>query len=274
MTVHLGQRQTTIRQGAGWLLIMVAALVAFELFNFSTTEYALGTFFAGHTALGMASWATVLSIAFCGLDFAGLSRLFTQSADWRKEPKEIWLLTLAWLLGAAMNAAMTWWAVTTALTENAFLGNELVSREQIIRIVPVAVAILVWLTRVTLIGSIATSGDHFINRALSASGTGKQSTPAFTDKRPDQLSSSHPFPLPESSSTPRYSASASSGAQRASRRASSTRSYSSQQSLRYDRPRASEPVSRVQANTRTATKSSANSTSVPGQRELTYVDLD
>ena len=169
MTIHFGRHHLTVRRGLAWFLIMIGALVAFELFNFSTTEYALNSFFGPHDALGLASWATILSIAFCGIDFAGLSRLFTTASEWRREPREVWFLTLAWLLGAGMNAIMTWWAVATALSENPALGNELVSRQQILQIVPVFVALLVWLTRVMLIGSLATLGDRLIQRGARVS---------------------------------------------------------------------------------------------------------
>jgi hypothetical protein len=160
MTIQLGRRRLELRRGAAWLLILVAALVAFELFNFSTTEYALGTFFGARDALGLGTWASVLAIAFCGIDFAGLSRLFTPATEWRREPKEVWLLTGAWLLGALMNAAMTWWAVASALSDHPLPGNALVPPGQVIQIVPVFVALLVWLTRVMLIGSLSTAGDR------------------------------------------------------------------------------------------------------------------
>ncbi len=148
-----------------WLgLILLAALVAFELFNFATTEYALQTLFGPRDALGLATWATVLAIAFCGIDFAGLSRLFTPETG-RKEPKEIWLLTGAWFLGAGMNAIMTWWAVASALSANAVLGNELVTRAEVLRVGPVVIAGLVWLTRVLIIGTFAFAGDHLFTTA-------------------------------------------------------------------------------------------------------------
>ena len=179
MSIQLGRRRFELRRGAAWLLILVAALVAFELFNFSTTEYALGTFFGARDALGLGTWASVLAIAFCGIDFAGLSRLFTPATEWRREPKEVWLLTGAWLLGALMNAAMTWWAVASALSDHALPGNALVSPGQIIQIVPVFVALLVWLTRVMLIGSLATSGDHLRATVPSRSYNAAPKPPAF-----------------------------------------------------------------------------------------------
>ena len=156
-------------RGLWFGLILLAALVAFELFNFSTTEYALNTLFGSHEALGLATWAQVLAIAFCGIDFAGLSRLFTPETG-RKEPKEIWLLTGAWFLGAGMNAIMTWWAVGSALAENSALGNELVSRADILHYGPIFIAGLVWLTRILIIGTFAFAGDHIFTTAEKTAG--------------------------------------------------------------------------------------------------------
>ncbi|MCB9006283.1 MAG: hypothetical protein H6656_02705 [Ardenticatenaceae bacterium] len=41
----------------------------------------------------------------------------------------------AWLLGATMNAVMTWWAISLTLLTHDF-GNEVLSREQLLRWVP------------------------------------------------------------------------------------------------------------------------------------------
>ena len=91
-------------------LIMAVALLAFEAFNFDTTRFALSDFLGNVSFLGM-SWAGILAIAFCAIDFAGLARLFTPGQD-RTEEKAIWYLMGAWMLGATLNAAMTWWAVS------------------------------------------------------------------------------------------------------------------------------------------------------------------
>ncbi len=157
------RRRITAR-GLWFGLILLAALVAFELFNFATTEFALQSLFGTHDVLGLSTWAKVLAIAFCGIDFAGLSRLFTPETG-RKEPREIWLLTGAWFLGAGMNAVMTWWAVTSALAANPVLGNELVARGDILRVGPVFIAALVWFTRVLIIGTFAFAGDHIFSTA-------------------------------------------------------------------------------------------------------------
>ncbi len=139
--------------------ILVLALIAFELFNFSTTEFALAALIGQGTVLGI-SWGSILAVAFCGIDLAGVARLFTPERG-REEPKEVGSLLGAWGLGATMNAAMTWWAVLNSLLDQP-IGNEFVTRDQLLTIVPIAVAALVWLTRVLLIGSLTVAGEHLL----------------------------------------------------------------------------------------------------------------
>jgi hypothetical protein len=141
-------------------LILLFALLAFEMFNFDTTRFALENLLGEVRFAGLA-WATILAIAFCAIDFAGLGRLFTPERG-KDQPKEIWYLTGAWLLGATMNAIMTWWAVSTVLLSHE-LGNEVLSREQLLHIVPVFVAILVWLTRILFIGAVTMAGERLLH---------------------------------------------------------------------------------------------------------------
>ncbi len=141
-------------------LLLIFALLAFEAFNFDTTRYALDNLLGDVRFAGIA-WATILAIAFCAIDFAGLGRLFTPERG-VDEPKEVWYLTGAWLLGATMNAVMTWWAVSTVLLSHE-LGNEVLSREQLLHIVPVFVAILVWLTRILFIGAVTIAGERLLH---------------------------------------------------------------------------------------------------------------
>ena len=92
-------------RGAAWGLMIIGALLAFEIFNFSTTQFALLDVLGDLEFAGM-RWASILAIAFCGMDFAGIARIFTpeQGAD---EPKEVYYLFGAWLLAAAFNAMLT-----------------------------------------------------------------------------------------------------------------------------------------------------------------------
>ncbi len=158
-------------------IILFVALIAFEIFNFDTTKFALQNLLGDVTFLGF-HWAAILAVAFCAIDFAGLNRLFS-SAD-GKESKEAWYLMGAWLLGATMNAVMTWWAVSVTLLNNNF-GNEVLSREQLLRYVPIFVAILVWLTRILFIGSLSIAGEHLFNSKKS-SGKRRRSNPTNTNR--------------------------------------------------------------------------------------------
>ena len=140
-------------------IILVMALLAFELFNFDTTRYALSNLL-GDVRFAGVSWAAILATAFCAIDFAGLARLFTPERG-KKEPTAVWYLMGAWLLGATMNAIMTWWAISLTLLSHDF-GNEVLSREQLLRWVPFFVATLVWLTRILFIGAISVAGEYML----------------------------------------------------------------------------------------------------------------
>ncbi|MDT8307386.1 MAG: hypothetical protein RRC07_15755 [Anaerolineae bacterium] len=141
-------------------VLLVLALLAFELFNFDTTRYALRDLLGNASFAGL-GWATILAIAFCAIDFAGLAWLFAperEQGTW----SESWYLMGAWLLGATMNALMTWWAVNLTLLNHPF-GNEVLSREQLLEVVPPFVAVLVWLTRILFIGAFSLAGDHLFD---------------------------------------------------------------------------------------------------------------
>jgi hypothetical protein len=136
-------------------LILVIALLAFEIFNFDTTRYALNDLFGDVRFAGVA-WASLLAFAFCAIDFAGLAYMMAPERS-QQESNEVWYIMGAWLLAATMNAMMTWWAVSLALL-NHNLGNEVLSREQLLTFVPIFVAVLVWLTRILFIGAFAIAG--------------------------------------------------------------------------------------------------------------------
>lgn len=152
-----------ISRGAAWGFMIIGALLAFEMFNFSTTEFALNDVLGDLKFAGF-RWATILSIAFCGIDFAGIARMFTpeQGAD---EPAEVWYLFGAWLLAAAMNAMLTWWGVSVAIINNTSLGaGSVVSTATMTKAVPIFVAIMVWLIRVLIIGTFSLAGDRLFSQ--------------------------------------------------------------------------------------------------------------
>ena len=151
-----------IHRGLFFGIILVGALLAFEVFNFSTTEFALHDLLGEFAFLGIA-WATILALAFCGIDFAGIARLFTPG-EGSTEPGEVWYLFGAWLLAASMNAILTWWGVSIAILNHQSLGNAVVQRETLLRAVPVFVAIMVWLIRVLIIGTFSVAGARLFTQ--------------------------------------------------------------------------------------------------------------
>ncbi len=156
-------------------VILIVALLAFEIFNFDTTRYALQNLLGNVEFIGL-QWAAILAIAFCAIDFAGLVRLFTPEQG-SAEPKEVWYLMGAWLLGATMNAVMTWWAVSLTLLNHDF-GNEVLSRAQLLKYVPIFVAVLVWLTRILFIGAFTVAGEHIFDFNSAGRTQAKAAPPA------------------------------------------------------------------------------------------------
>jgi hypothetical protein len=152
----------SFRRGLAFGLIIISALLAFEIFNYSTTEFALSDLLGDLEFAGI-RWATILALAFCGIDFAGIARLFTPE-EGANESNEIWYLFGAWLLAATMNAMLTWWGVSIALLNHESLGNAVVDRETLLRVVPIFVAVLVWLIRILIIGTFSVAGDRLFSQ--------------------------------------------------------------------------------------------------------------
>ncbi len=152
-----------VNRGLAFGAIIISALLAFEIFNYSTTDFALTDLLGDLKFIGV-RWATILSIAFCGIDFAGIARLFTPE-EGANEPNEVWYLFGAWLLAATMNAMLTWWGVSLAILNHDTLGNAVLGRETLLRAVPIFVAVLVWLIRVLIIGAFSVAGDRLFSQA-------------------------------------------------------------------------------------------------------------
>jgi hypothetical protein len=159
--IRIFSNRLQISRGLVFGLLIITALLAFELFNYSTTDFALTDLLGDLKFVGI-RWATILSVAFCGIDFAGIARLFTpeQGSD---EPAEVWYLFGAWMLAALMNAMLTWWGVSIAILNHETLGNAVVARETLLNVVPIFVAIMVWLIRVLIIGTMSMAGDRLFS---------------------------------------------------------------------------------------------------------------
>jgi hypothetical protein len=156
-------KRLNLRRGMAWGIIIIGALLAFEVFNYSTTQFALADVLGSLKFAGI-PWATILALAFCGIDFAGIARLFTPEQG-RDEPAEVWYLFGAWLLAAAMNAMLTWWGVSVAIVNhNSLAGGVVMTNSTLTKIVPIFVAIMVWLIRVLIIGSFSIAGDRLFSQ--------------------------------------------------------------------------------------------------------------
>lgn len=158
-TLHL--KPIRVQRGMAFGGIILAALIAFELFNFSTTDFALTDLLGDLTFIGL-RWASILAIAFCGIDFAGIARLFTPE-EGNAEHSEAWYLFGAWLLAATMNAILTWWGVSLAILSQENIGNAVLSQDKLLRVAPIFVAVMVWLIRVLIIGTFAVAGDRLFS---------------------------------------------------------------------------------------------------------------
>jgi hypothetical protein len=173
-------------------LLMIAALIAFETFNFGTTEFALKDLLGELSFAGL-HWATILAVAFCGMDFAGIARLFTPGSHQRGTP-DLWYLLGAWLLAATMNAILTWWAVSLALLSHESLGNEILGREALLSSVPIFVAMLVWLIRVLMIGTFTTMGRRIFTSTPPSHYTQSPKPQAAKPSRANSKRSIRPAP--------------------------------------------------------------------------------
>ena len=156
-------RGMIMRRGAIFGAILLSALLAFEVFNYSTTAFAL-TDLLGNLKFAGLAWATILAFAFCGIDSAGIARIFTPQRG-RDEPTEVWYLFGAWLIAALFNATLTWWGVSVAIMDHTSQGRVLIGEATLIKVVPIFMAVMVWLIRVLIIGTFSTAGEDIFTMA-------------------------------------------------------------------------------------------------------------
>ena len=152
------RRVAAVLLDAGMLLAV--ALVAFEIFNFSTTRYALADLL-GDVSFVTLRWATILAIAFCAIDFLSLLRFFGARQEGGPAAEASYWIS-AWLLGAIMNALATWWATNLMLLAQGGSASGLLDT------LPYVVAFLVVLARVLFIGAFAVASGYLFGGPSSA----------------------------------------------------------------------------------------------------------
>jgi len=156
---RLGSLLRNSSRGAAWGGMIAFALLAFEIFNFGSTQFALADILGDLKFAGF-RWASILAIAFCGIDFAGIARIFTPEQG-RDEPAEVWYLFGAWFLAAVFNASLTWWGVSIAIVNHTSAsGNAVISATTMTKAVPIFVAAMILLIRVLLIQTFSIAGDR------------------------------------------------------------------------------------------------------------------
>lgn len=203
-------RRARPQRGLAFGIILLAALAAFEIFNYSTTEFALGDLLGELSFLGW-RWSTILALAFCGIDFAGIARLFTPEAG-PGASNDVWYLFSAWLLAAAMNAMLTWWGVSLAILNQAAASGAVLPRETVLRAAPIFVAVMVWLIRILIIGSFSVAGERLFSQSERARRLDRRAgaprtadTNASPASQAPVSSASFAAPAPSQSTPRRYS---------------------------------------------------------------------
>lgn len=154
---------TAHRRGLIFGIIILCALLAFEVFNFSSTLFALRDIL-GDLTFGGIRWATMLAFAFCAIDFAGIARIFTPEQG-RNEPAEVWYLFGAWFLAAAFNATLTWWGVSVAVLSHNPQGGAIIGQPMMVKLIPIFVAAMVLTIRVLLINTFSIAGERIFSLA-------------------------------------------------------------------------------------------------------------
>lgn len=146
------------QKGLLYIVVIVMALMAFEVFNFGTTDYALTDLLGSLEIFGI-RWATLLSIAFCAIDFTGIAKLFSPQTE-KKENGSGWYMFSAWILAATMNAILTWWGVVMAMENHSVLSTAILDASFVGKAFPIFIALMVWVIRILLIGSLSKHEDR------------------------------------------------------------------------------------------------------------------
>ena len=181
-------KSASLKRGAIFGGILISALLAFEIFNFGTTSFALRDVLGDLQFAGL-YWSSILAFAFCGIDFAGVARIFTPEQG-RDEPAEVWYLFGAWLLAAGFNAMLTWWGVSVAILNHSAEGGSLIGQSSMTKVVPIFVAGMVWLIRVLIFGTFSVAGERLFTLADAG-----QRPASYQNNSPRPASANQPLPL-------------------------------------------------------------------------------
>lgn len=140
-------------QSGGIVTIFITlVLLSLEVFNFSTTKFALQDLL-GEIGAGPTTWAAILASAFCGMNLLGIIRLFN-SPDRQNQGSENWFLLGAWLLAAVMNTGLNWWGISIAIYNHPVNSVLVVDPMTIVTVIPIFVSLMVMFIRILIIGNL------------------------------------------------------------------------------------------------------------------------
>jgi hypothetical protein len=143
----------TSPRNAAATLSALAALAAFEVFNFSTASMALQSLF-GNLAMGGIKWASLFALAICCMDIAGIICLFLPAMN-PTHGRRDYRLFGAWLLASGLNTWLTWHGINLAITIRQAQIGGIVDTAVLTGTLPGFMALLIWVIRILIIGSLS-----------------------------------------------------------------------------------------------------------------------
>lgn len=171
-----------------YTLVMLAALIAFECFNFSTTDFALRGMF-GEMGMGALRWSTILALAFCGMDLAGITKLL--AAPKNDSNRAGWYLLGAWVVAASMNAGLTWWGVSVAIYNQPADSMLVLDPITFVTAIPLLVSFGVWLIRILIIGALVFSFNSGRNERPEKNAQAPKRAFGFSEQRQQPVPSGY-----------------------------------------------------------------------------------
>lgn len=137
-----------------YTIIIAGALLLFEMFQFSSDYQAL------QDMIGVSSWSFGIAFGLCAIDFAGLARLRSQSAE--REPSYLYLAG-AWLLSVVGENFFTYFVVSHSASErissNVMVSSGFISATVWTVYIPILFSIFTWAVQVLLVSRLERSVD-------------------------------------------------------------------------------------------------------------------
>ncbi len=106
-------------------------------------------------------WATILAIAFCGIDFAGIARLFTPSRGANEPPRG--LVPPRCLAPRCRKTPSSPGGVSPCVHLPCPQSTAVISAKTLTTAVPIFVALVVWVTRILIIGTLSVAGERIFS---------------------------------------------------------------------------------------------------------------